>query len=144
MPHSEFDRRDDYHEDDEFEHGENPEDDEPEDDEPEDDEPEDNELEDDEPEGGESSDEEENPGKGKTNTSDRRRFHIDEDSPPLSNLNDIYADLVRRGLELGLEEFLASLGNGTFVVATMCSGTESPILALQMIDDSMIEWLQPL
>lgn len=56
--------------------------------------------------------------------------------PPMSNIHDIFADLTKNALGRGLREFLEALGSGQLKVATLCSGTESPLLALQMIGDS--------
>ncbi|KAF1941508.1 S-adenosyl-L-methionine-dependent methyltransferase [Clathrospora elynae] len=53
--------------------------------------------------------------------------------PPLSNINDIFEDLTDKAASLGLCDALANLKGGVIHVATMCSGTESPLLALDLI-----------
>ncbi len=65
------------------------------------------------------------------------RCHIDESLPPLSDLPAIFDDLVSRGLEkTSLAEAMKVLPQKRINVATMCSGTESPLLALNMIQNS--------
>ncbi len=63
---------------------------------------------------------------------------LDEAIPPLSDLNDIYAHMANNATKHGILDFLTALGQGTIVVATMCSGTESPILALELLDKSLL------
>ncbi len=56
--------------------------------------------------------------------------------PPLMNIDKIFQDMTSRAFtNLGLERVLKRLGDSPFRVATMCSGTESPLLALRMIRD---------
>lgn len=61
---------------------------------------------------------------------------LDSNLEPMSNIDDIFADLTRRACEIGFSDFTRAIGSGKLKVATLCSGTESPILALQMIIDS--------
>ena len=61
---------------------------------------------------------------------------LNENLPPMSNIHDIFADLTKNALDRGLREFLEALGSGQLKVSTLCSGTESPLLALQMVQDS--------
>lgn len=65
------------------------------------------------------------------------KYVAPEDSslPPLSSLSDIFADLVDRLPEL--KELAIHLTGRKLRVATMCSGTESPLLALRMITRAM-------
>jgi hypothetical protein len=56
--------------------------------------------------------------------------------PPLSNIDEIFADLTQRALGQGLDKFLKGIGSRAIKVATLCSGTESPLLALQMVQES--------
>lgn len=56
--------------------------------------------------------------------------------PPLNNINDIFADLTQSAVNEGLSDFLEAFGSGALKVSTLCSGTESPLLALQMVQDS--------
>ena len=53
------------------------------------------------------------------------------DYPPMSDLSDIFADIVRR--TPGIVELAKTLEKRPLRVATMCSGTESPLLALNLI-----------
>lgn len=57
--------------------------------------------------------------------------------PPLFEISDIFDDLTRNALELGLDKALKRLHRRPLRVATMCSGTESPLLALDMIRESL-------
>lgn len=57
--------------------------------------------------------------------------------PPLYKLSDIYKSITKRALELELDKFLAHTGSRTLRVVTVCSGTESPLLALEMVQESM-------
>ncbi|CAG7963452.1 unnamed protein product [Penicillium olsonii] len=59
------------------------------------------------------------------------------DLPPLHSLEEIFAHMARKALGLGLEHVLSQLGNRPLRVATMCSGTEAPLLALEMIQTGM-------
>lgn len=70
---------------------------------------------------------------GQTNA---RGFHIDESLPPLSDLNAIFHDMVSKACtKIPLEEALEHLSQKQVNVATMCSGTESPLLALSKIQN---------
>ncbi len=65
------------------------------------------------------------------------RCHLNESLPPLSDLPAIFDDLVSRALEkTSLAEAMKVLPQKRINVATMCSGTESPLLALNMIQNS--------
>ncbi|KKK13442.1 hypothetical protein ARAM_000893 [Aspergillus rambellii] len=57
--------------------------------------------------------------------------------PPLHRLSDIYKSLTTRALELDFDEFLSHLGSQQLRVVTVCSGTESPLLALEMIQENL-------
>lgn len=54
------------------------------------------------------------------------------DLPPLHNLDEIYQQIMMHAATEKFSEFLDCLGERELRVATMCSGTESPILALEM------------
>ncbi|PGH06832.1 hypothetical protein AJ80_08105 [Polytolypa hystricis UAMH7299] len=56
--------------------------------------------------------------------------------PPISNIQEIFDDLAVNAEQNGFSEFLRYIGARKLRVATMCSGTEAPLLALQMISDS--------
>lgn len=75
-------------------------------------------------EGADGDDEEENGAVG--NISMKRQ--LSRTDPPLSDLTEIFEDIVKKALSLGLDQVLKR--NVTIKVATMCSGTESPLLAL--------------
>jgi hypothetical protein len=57
---------------------------------------------------------------------------IDENLPPISTNSDIFRDMTGRAYNLGDSNALNHLNGRPINVATMCSGTESPILALQL------------
>jgi hypothetical protein len=56
--------------------------------------------------------------------------------PPLSSIDDIFKDITAKALSLGLREALKTTPV-PLRVATMCSGTESPLLALEMVQDAL-------
>lgn len=64
---------------------------------------------------------------------------IDESLPPLHDIKDIFRDLTSKGLNLGFQKVIDHLGRRKLKIATMCSGTESPILALDLISESKSE-----
>lgn len=65
------------------------------------------------------------------------RSHIDESLPPLSDLDAIFHDMVSKAWEkTPLAEAMKTLSEKKIHVATMCSGTESPLLALGKIQNS--------
>ncbi|KAJ5485617.1 hypothetical protein N7539_005605 [Penicillium diatomitis] len=59
--------------------------------------------------------------------------YLSLDLPPMHKLEDIYKDIAERAMRLGLGRFLKHIGKRPLRVATACSGTESPILALEML-----------
>ena len=63
---------------------------------------------------------------------------IDSSLAPLHDIGDIFYDMTSKGRQLGLEKALAHLGMRKLKVATMCSGTESPILALDLVSESKL------
>ncbi|KAK7727497.1 hypothetical protein SLS57_002970 [Botryosphaeria dothidea] len=73
-------------------------------------------------------------GKGKKATRERR---IDANLPPLSSIEDIFDDITKQALDRGLQETLRALNGQELRIATMCSGTESPVLALQLVSDAL-------
>lgn len=62
---------------------------------------------------------------------------LDLNLPPLDNIRDITADMTSKALELGLSEVLGGLKERSINIATMCSGTESPLLFLQMLAEAL-------
>jgi 2-hydroxy-3-keto-5-methylthiopentenyl-1-phosphate phosphatase len=63
---------------------------------------------------------------------------IDETLEPITAIREAFEDLVKRLKSCGpaFIEFLNSLKNRKIRIATMCSGTESPILALDLVAGS--------
>ncbi|KAL1955354.1 hypothetical protein VTO42DRAFT_8636 [Malbranchea cinnamomea] len=66
----------------------------------------------------------------------RPKRGLDRTLPPLSKINEIFDDIAIKAKENGIEKFLDHIGSRKLRVATMCSGTESPLLALEMLTDS--------
>lgn len=60
---------------------------------------------------------------------------LDLNLPPLDNISKIIEDMTSRAVELGLSQVLKELNGRPINVATMCSGTESPLLFLQMLSE---------
>ncbi|KAL3480708.1 hypothetical protein BJX99DRAFT_266140 [Aspergillus californicus] len=67
----------------------------------------------------------------------RLRSQLALSLPPLYKLTDIYKSLTSRAIELGLDEVLSHLGDRQLRVVTVCSGTESPLLALEMVRENL-------
>ncbi|KAJ5605517.1 C-5 cytosine methyltransferase [Penicillium lagena] len=57
--------------------------------------------------------------------------------PPMHELKDIFNDLAENAIKQGLAAVLNHLAGRPLRVATMCSGTESPLLALEMIQNGL-------
>ncbi|KAK3069240.1 hypothetical protein LTR53_012572, partial [Teratosphaeriaceae sp. CCFEE 6253] len=64
---------------------------------------------------------------------------LDLSLPPLFNTVEIFKDMTEKALNLGLGKATAKLAGRPLRVATMCSGTESPLLALQMVQGTLTE-----
>ena len=64
--------------------------------------------------------------------------YLDESLPPMECLEDIFRDIAKKALHLGFADVLRQLGDRPLRVATVCSGTESPLLALEMIKKGML------
>lgn len=61
---------------------------------------------------------------------------IDATLPPISDIGDIFEDIARKAVIMErFIDFINQLGGRELNVATMCSGTESPILAINHIAD---------
>ena len=60
---------------------------------------------------------------------------LDTSLPPLSSIDAIFQDITTKALSLGLREALKTTPVLRF--ATMCSGTESPLLAIEMVQDAL-------
>ncbi|KAF3392836.1 hypothetical protein F1880_008744 [Penicillium rolfsii] len=52
--------------------------------------------------------------------------------PPLHTLEEIFNDLAAKAMSFGFGDVVKRLGDRPLRIATVCSGTESPILALEM------------
>ncbi|RYN75563.1 hypothetical protein AA0117_g6173 [Alternaria alternata] len=63
---------------------------------------------------------------------------IDLSLPPLSSIQECMSDLTTKAVQLGLCEALKSLGERPIRVATVCSDTESPLLALDEISKALV------
>ncbi len=70
--------------------------------------------------------------KAKRNMEPKTGIHLE--LPPISDITDIYDDLVRKALNLDAAAVLTNvLPKLEITVATMCSGTDAPLMALNMI-----------
>ena len=68
------------------------------------------------------------------------RTFIAQRLPPISDIGEIFDDMTEKAWgQLGLEEATRTLANRTINVATMCSGTESPLLAMDMTNECKSE-----
>ncbi|KAL4878957.1 hypothetical protein BJY04DRAFT_229492 [Aspergillus karnatakaensis] len=67
----------------------------------------------------------------------RPRTQLALSLPPLYKLSDIYKSLTERAMELGLGDVISHLGDRQLRVVTVCSGTESPLLALEMVKENL-------
>jgi hypothetical protein len=64
---------------------------------------------------------------------DRPMRGVDLRLPPLSNIEDCMSHMAAKAVDLGLLDSLNHLAERPIRIATMCSGTESPLLALDEI-----------
>ena len=78
-----------------------------------------------------------------SNLSSGQKRHVDQSLPPLHTISGIFEDMVRTALPMGLAKASQNLEQRPLRVATMCSGTESPLLALEMVKDAMKTLGQP-
>jgi hypothetical protein len=60
------------------------------------------------------------------------RIGINETFAPISDIQQIFDDMTSKARELGLDQALEHLNGRELRLATMCSGTESPLLAMQL------------
>ncbi|KAK2750622.1 hypothetical protein FQN57_002693 [Myotisia sp. PD_48] len=75
-------------------------------------------------------------GKFSTVPGERPKPGLDRSLPPIYKIDKIFDDLATKARQNGFNKFLEHIGSRELRVATMCSGTESPLLALEMIQDS--------
>ncbi|KAJ5146089.1 uncharacterized protein N7515_000653 [Penicillium bovifimosum] len=68
----------------------------------------------------------------------KRGLYLATDLPPLYRLPDIFADMASKAQKLGFERVLSQLGGRPLRVATVCSGTEAPLLALELIQAGLV------
>ncbi len=66
------------------------------------------------------------------------KIGIDENLKPICKINDIFGDIVDKARALGLDDVTNHLQGRKLKVATMCSGTESPLLAMQLVSDGKL------
>ncbi|KAF2819824.1 hypothetical protein CC86DRAFT_334939 [Ophiobolus disseminans] len=57
--------------------------------------------------------------------------------PPLDTIEDIFVDMAAKAAQLGLSDVFQDLPGRYLNVATMCSGTESPLLALELLSKGL-------
>ncbi|KAI5302437.1 hypothetical protein KEM55_001094, partial [Ascosphaera atra] len=67
----------------------------------------------------------------------RAKPGLNRNLPPLSKIDDIFDDLAKKAMKHGFGKVLDHLGSRELRVATMFSGTESPLLALNMLQNSL-------
>ncbi|KAL5120891.1 hypothetical protein ACEQ8H_001078 [Pleosporales sp. CAS-2024a] len=63
---------------------------------------------------------------------------IDLTLPPIDNVQDAFADMAAVAVQLGLDVALKGLSGRRINVATMCSGTESPLLAFELLSSALV------
>ncbi|OAX82532.1 hypothetical protein ACJ72_03117 [Emergomyces africanus] len=61
---------------------------------------------------------------------------LNRNLPPISRIEDIFDDISIKAERNGFSNFLEHIGLRNLRVATMCSGTEAPLLALEMVTGS--------
>ncbi|KAL6714776.1 hypothetical protein ACLMJK_008202 [Lecanora helva] len=62
---------------------------------------------------------------------------INYNLPPISNIQQMFDDMTRDAVQLGFLDVVRKLHGHEINVATMCSGTESPLVALEAISDAL-------
>jgi site-specific DNA-cytosine methylase len=65
------------------------------------------------------------------------RRDLDHSLPPIDNIRDIFSDITTKAINAGLDKVVEGLRDRPLRVATMCSGTESPLLALKLVQQSL-------
>lgn len=73
----------------------------------------------------------------KQNSAPAKCKGIDFNLPPIDNIQAAFNDMTMNALEIGLDKALQGMGGQQINVATMCSGTESPLLAFEMISQAL-------
>ncbi|KAG8623705.1 hypothetical protein KVT40_008681 [Elsinoe batatas] len=67
--------------------------------------------------------------------------NLDLSLPPIASVQKAFQDMVRVSLSQGFDKTVHGLEGRALRVATMCSGTESPLLAIQLIQEALGEQL---
>ncbi len=63
---------------------------------------------------------------------------LELESAPMNDIQTIFTDLTQKAVTLGFREVINHLGTRNLKVATMCSGTEAPILALRLMKEGQL------
>jgi hypothetical protein len=72
------------------------------------------------------------------------KIGINEELRPICEIKDIFGDITDNACELGLNKVIDHLKGRKLKIATMCSGTESPLLAFQLVSDGRVGILRSL
>lgn len=64
---------------------------------------------------------------------DEKNRYLALNLPPMYSLEEIYSDFAAKAMSLGFEEVLKHIGDRPLRVGTVCSGTESPIMAMELL-----------
>jgi hypothetical protein len=67
------------------------------------------------------------------------KIGVDEALRPIFDIKDIFGDITDKACELGLKKVITHLKGRKLKIATMCSGTESPLLAIQLVSDGRLK-----
>jgi hypothetical protein len=70
------------------------------------------------------------------------KIGVDEALKPICDIKDIFGDITDKACKLGLEKVITHLKGRRLKIATMCSGTESPLLAIQLVSDGKLGTLK--
>lgn len=62
---------------------------------------------------------------------------LDPSLPPIADVRVAFSDMTKKAFHEGLDKAIPALEGRALRIATMCSGTESPLLALYMIQDAL-------
>lgn len=68
------------------------------------------------------------------------KIGVDEALRPIFDIKDIFGDITDKACELGLKKVITHLKGRKLKIATMCSGTESPLLAIQLVSDGRLNY----
>lgn len=66
---------------------------------------------------------------------DEKNRYLALNLPPMHSLEEIYSDFAAKAMSLGFGEFLKHIGDRPLRVGTVCSGTESPIMAMELLQN---------